>query len=274
MSGNYIKMGKFMLLAMVAIGLTACSSPVIPLTGKVENAVIGEGSGLGDLVIKEKESFDADKFDSVQVNTDAMEIYMTRSATDTAEVELLIDDKIKNRFTLDASVRAGVLVLDVEEEGKSDRSGKGRQGERKLLIALPDKSYEEVSVDNNFGRVDAADIKSDKVTIKLDAGEIRLNEVTGEMSLETNAGAIEVDGFSLNNHLSAKADVGEIKIHLKEAPEAAELKLKSDIGDVTVDLANVDYEVDEKNEKAGSIGSKGYRIEANTSVGSIAVDSK
>lgn len=271
---NYQKTSLVLAIAIFAAGLAGCANSVTSLTGKVETSVIGEGSGSGELA-RETKSFSSSEFDSILVNARAMEIYVTKRSDDLVEVELLTDKAIENRFTLDASVQSRELNLNVKEDAKTfDFSSTGQKGERKLLISLPDKIYDQVTIKNEFGLVEATDMKAGTVDIKLDVGVIRLNGVSGKMRLETEAGEISVEGISLENDLSAKTDIGEINIHLKESPQDAIVDLKSDIGEVTADLEQVQYSVNSANQKAGTIGSKGFRIDANTNVGDILVDTK
>ncbi len=271
---NYQKTSLLLAIAIFAAVLPGCTNAETPITGKVETSVIGEGSGSGELT-KESKSFKAYDFDSIHVRARAMEIYVTKSSNDLAKVELLTDKAIDHRFTFDASVQSRKLTLNVDEDAKSSYfSIKGQKGERKLLIALPDKLYDQVTIKNEFGRIEAADLKASSVDLKIDAGTIRVNRVSGKMQLETNAGGIEVEGISLDNDLSARTDVGEITIHLNESPKAAIVDLKSEIGDVKADLEDVQYSVNSTNEKIGTIGSDGSRIDAYTSVGTILVDSK
>lgn len=271
---NYQKASILLAISIFAAGLTGCADSVTSLTGKVETSVIGEGSGSGELT-REKKSFNGSEFDTIHVNARAMEIYVTKGSGDLAEVELVRDKAIENRFTFDVSVQSGELNVNVEEDTKSfNFPAKGQKGERKLLISLPDKIYDQVTIKNEFGIVEAADVKAGNVDIMLDAGEIRLNKVSGKMQLETDAGEIEVQGISLENDLSARTDVGEINIHLNESPKAAIVDLKSGLGEVTADLEDVQYSVSSTNEKVGTIGSNGARLEAYTSVGAILVNTK
>jgi len=258
--------------AILAIGLLAgCSS----LPENVSNSVIGEGSGSGELITQEKKSFKSDEFESIHVSAKAMEIYVSKGTDDQAEVELLVDDSIASRFTFDASIKSGVLKVDVDEKGKLyDQSFNGQKGERKLIISLPDKIYNELTINNEFGLVEASDLKMDSVDIRLSAGTIKLNGVYAKMNVETNAGEIIVEGISLENDLTAKTDAGEIAIHLNESPKAAEIRLASEVGEVTADLEHIEFSDKSRNKKIGTIGSKGYVIDASTAVGTIVVDVK
>jgi len=272
---NYKTLSKFVAIAILAVGLTGCANTVTSLTGQMEESVIGEGSGSGELVTKWEKSFATGDFDRIQVKTEAMAVYVTQNAGDRAEVKLLVDKSIDNRFNFDASVKSKELQIQVDEENESFRlSSKGQKGERKLLLSLPDKLYDQVKIQNDFGLVDVKDLETDRTEINVSAGSIRLNRVSGVMKLETNAGEIVAEGIRLENDLSAKTDVGEIKIQLDQTPVNAKLNLQSDVGKVTADLENIDYNVNATNEKIGSIGSKGPLLEAHTNVGSIRVDAK
>lgn len=272
---TYKKAAKLAAIVALAAAITACSSSDIALKADMETDLIGEGSGSGKTVSKGKESFAPDSFDSVEVTATAMEIFVTESSAEQAEVELLTDEEIGNHFTFEADIRDGVLAVQVKEESSSfNFNPDGQKGERKLLVSLPDKEYKKLKIHNAFGRVEASGVESDRVEIKLNAGAIRLHEVTGDLQLEAAAGEIEVGGIRLDHHVAAKTDAGEIKIHLLEAPEDAEFHLQSEVGEVTADLGDADYMVNVSNEKAGTIGSGGVLLEASTSVGAISVDVK
>jgi len=268
------KMVCVLALVIALVGLTGCSDPVTSLTGNLEKSVIGEGSGAGDLVSKGQKTFEVAAFDNVYISAQAMAIVVTRSSGNNAEVEFLADKEISSKFTFDASVKSKVLNVKVEENGKKLNLSDDQRGERKLLISLPDKLYEQVTIKNNFGRVEAADLNANDVNIDLDAGEIRMSRVLGNMNLEVNTGAIVVDGIKLEKDLTAKTDVGEIAIHLSESPKNAEISLKSDIGNVRADFDGIRFDTNASNKKTGTIGSKGPHLNASTNVGSIVVDAK
>ncbi|WP_424767410.1 hypothetical protein [Paenibacillus sp. sgz302251] len=61
---------------------------------------------------------------------------------------------------------------------------------------------------------------------------------------------------------------------MNESPKTAIVNLKSEAGEVTANLEEVQYDVNSSNEKMGTIGSGGFRLEALTNVGAISVDAK
>lgn len=257
-----------------ALVLQGCSGTTIEWTEKVEASTIGEESGSGEWNV-EKKSFAGDEFDSIYVDTEAMAIEVTRSESDTAEIELRTDKAIDNRFDFDASIQSKELKLTVNEDEKKGILAANKQnGSRKLVIALPEQWYDEVTIRNNFGIVEANDVKSGNLDIQVDAGAIRLSRVHGNMKLQTSAGEISVEGVKLDNDLIATTDIGAINIQLEESPAAADIDLKSDLGNVTANLGETIYSVDAGSEKVGKIGSGEHRLEAKAAVGAIRIDTK
>jgi DUF4097 and DUF4098 domain-containing protein YvlB len=259
-------------LTVGAAGLAGCADKESPvaLTGEIEGASIGEGSGSGELLSK-KQSFAVGDFDSIEVDATAMEIYVTKTDGDQAEIELLTDKAIDNRITMDAFIRSRQLRLRVDEETRWRLLDRAQKGQRKLRIALPDKRYDRVRIQNEFGLVDADDLKADHTRIKLAAGSIRISGGSGELDLRTDAGNIAVERPKLERDLSARTSAGDITIDLKESPEAADIDLRSEIGSVDADLDNLRYITNMGNRIEGTIGSGGPRLEADTETGRILV---
>ncbi|TVY01242.1 DUF4097 family beta strand repeat-containing protein [Cohnella terricola] len=265
------QIAKLFAVAVLAAALTTgCGSKVKSVTDKFENSVIGEDSGSGKLVSLGKKSFGQGEFDKLLIRTDAMEIEIAENSGNFAEVELLVDDNIANQFTFDGDIRSRELNIDVKE--KSKLSVKDQTGQRKLRISLPDKTYRQLTVRNAFGVVQASDVKAELIEVKVDAGAIRLNGVSGKMDLKTSAGEVTVEGIRLDYDLNAKADVGNVTVHLSESPSNAEVRLESEVGKAAADLERIEYSVNKSNKKVGTIGSGGVRLSVNSSVGEILVD--
>jgi hypothetical protein len=243
----------------------------VGLTDSIEAASIGEGSGSGEL-IRSTRTFAAEDFDSLQVNATAMEIYVRRSDNGRAEIELLTDRSIDSRITMDASVISRRLELNVtEEDTRHWLIDRAQKGQRKLVIALPDKVYANVRIGNEFGLVDAADLRAESTRIELAAGTIRLRGGAGELDLKTEAGNIAVEGVKLERDLSARASAGNITIELQEPPEAADIDLRSEIGRVEAELPGLALRTNKTNRIAGTIGTGGPRLAADTEAGRILV---
>ncbi|RJX36821.1 hypothetical protein D3P09_25240 [Paenibacillus pinisoli] len=264
---NYQRISLLVTATMLAIALTACSGTVNKITDKV---VIGEGSGSGEVVSKGKHSFEADEFGSLKVVTEAMLIDVVRSQSDKAEVELLADSKVEKDITFNVAIKNDVLEIETKE--KNSKIIKDNRGERRLIISLPDKQYDKVTINNNFGAIEGAQLHANALHVKIDAGSIRLSDIAGAIKAETATGDIEVNGISLDNDLVAKTEVGTIRVKLNEAPAAASVSLKSEVGSVTSHLETMEYSANTKREITGTIGTKGPRLEATVSVGSVTVE--
>ncbi|WP_372631089.1 DUF4097 family beta strand repeat-containing protein [Cohnella sp.] len=264
---------KLFAIIVLATALTACGDLANSLTEEVRESVVGEGSGSGKLASLEKRSFAASEFDKMEVQTEAMEIQVTPGSGDSAEVELLADGALESRLSFEANVESGVLKVQVKEKSKSGIL-KDQRGERKLRIALPDKTYSSVTIRNAFGAVEASGVKTGQADIRIDAGKIRMNGVTGQLNLEANAGEIVVEGIGLNDDVKARTDAGRIAIHLDESPKDASFHLDSEDGQVKLNLEQVEYSKQSMNKIVGKLGSNGYLIDAYAAVGEIVVDVK
>lgn len=264
-----MRIGSVVLAATVlAAALTGCGW-LERMPEKLELAAIGEGSGSGELVSLGNGTFASNEFEAIEVKGEALAIFITRSSSDQAKVELLMDRSIDNRVTFDSMVESGTLRLSVKED--TGKIGKNQRGERKLLIALPEKQYGKLSVTNAFGRIDIRDIAAEQIQAKIDAGQIIMAHVEGALDVRAEAGEIALSGITLADNLVAKSSVGTITINLDKQPAAAEIQLSSDLGTVESELAGVDAKEQSGKGLSGSIGSGGPKLEAHSDVGTVAV---
>jgi DUF4097 and DUF4098 domain-containing protein YvlB len=269
---NRKKRMALLMVALFALGAAGCAAPIPSDPREAAFSFIGEEAGSGERT-QEKKTFAADEFDSIQVSAEAMDIYVTKSADQTAYAELVTTEAIRSRITFESFIETRVLNLRVDEETNTAIfPDEGLADERKLLIALPDETYELVRIKNEFGSIEAADLQADQWDIDLAAGEIRLNRISGAMRLKADAGNIAVEGIRLDHDLSARTEAGNIYVHLTESPQAATVNLRSRLGSVSEDLKDLQYTVKSENRTAGSIGSNGYSLDASASVGDIRVD--
>ncbi|MFC5402064.1 DUF4097 family beta strand repeat-containing protein [Cohnella soli] len=257
-------------ILVMATALTACGNLANSVTGEVQQTVMGEGSGSGRLVSVENRSYTQDEIEELEVNAHAMEIQIERSKDERAEVELLADDNLRDRFEFEAKVNSGLLTVTIKE--KSKHALKDRTGARKLRIALPDKMYRKLKVNSDFGSVHASDVETKAADFRIDVGDIRVKSVTGKLDLKANAGEIVVEDISLANDLKARTDVGKIAIHLNMSPENVGFQLESKVGEVKVDLDKVEFSKQMFNKKVGTIGTPNVQVDAYAAMGEIVVD--
>lgn len=256
--------------AMLFLSLSGCSSPVTSIVEGFETSLIGPKSASGDKNMEER-FFHADEFDSIFIRSEAMEVYLDSSPNDLAAIQLITDKAIDNPFEMEASIKNGKLHLSVDEKTKIHFFDRAQNGERKLIISLPEKRYHEVSIRNEFGSVDVTDIAANRVEVKLSAGDIRLSGVSGELALETETGTIEAEGVTLDQNIFTRTSVGDIEVWFSAPPDSGAIRARSTLGDVLVDIEGVQYSVNSGTHKAGSFASEGNLLEAVSETGSIRV---
>jgi DUF4097 and DUF4098 domain-containing protein YvlB len=257
---------------LLAASLTGCTSEDIDEDRREPADFISEATKSGESSV-DKKSFDAGEFDSIQLSAEAMDIYVTKSAGQAAYVELITTEAIRKRMTFESSIDARVLKLQVNEEIRATVfPDKEMAGKRKLLISLPDKSYGTVKIRNNIGNIVAENLQADAVEIELDAGDIRLNRISGQMRLASEAGDIIVEGVRLNRDLSARTKAGDVYVHFAESPQDANINLGTQLGSVTSDLEDVSYTQNSDNRKIGTIRKGGHTLDVSTEVGNITID--
>jgi len=268
------KRSKLPILAastVMILVLVGCSDTVTSNVERVESSLIGPDSASGDKNIQEK-IFQADEFDRIDIRSEAMEVYVEPSPDDRITARLITDKAIDNPFVFDASIENGVLRLSVDEKTRINFLDRVQNGERKLILSLPDKPYKKVAICNEFGSVDMADLAADRVVVKQSAGDIRLSGVSGELELETVTGKIEAEGVTLEHDIFARTSVGDIEVRFGAPPEAGSIRAKTTLGYVKVDLDGVRYSENAVNEIEGRLASEGPLLEAVSEAGSIRVD--
>jgi hypothetical protein len=256
--------------AMLFMALSGCSGPVASIVEGIETSLIGPKSASGGKNTEER-FFHADEIDSIFITSEAMEVYLNQSPNELAAIKLVTDKAIDNPFEIEALIKNGKLHLSVDEKTKINFFDRVQNGERKLIISLPEKRYNEVSIRNEFGSVDATDISANRVEIKLSAGDIRLSGVSGELALETETGTIEAEGVTLDQNIFTRTSVGDIELRFSAPPDSGSIRARSTLGDVMIDIEGVQYSVNSKTQKAGRFASDGHLLEAVSEIGSIRV---
>ncbi|GFN34189.1 DUF4097 family beta strand repeat-containing protein [Paenibacillus xylaniclasticus] len=259
---------------LLAIALAGCST-TFDTTITEDTETIGQGSESesdSEEMITRTESIKVEQFDSITVTTDVMGIYVEPIVGSTAEIELITDQKLDSEISLETKVQNRQLQVTVDEGSALNLLMKSKRGERKLVIKLPNHTYDQIEVSSDFGMVHAAGIQAEKVNIDVDAGTIVTSGVRGALKLHTSAGEIKVEDYALDYNLNAESEVGNIRITLDSTPERGSVRLQSQVGDVLADLDNLDYDTKSVNKIEGAFGPGGASLEAKVEVGSIHIE--
>lgn len=253
-------------LAMVFL-LTGCGT----FMAKTSDYAIGEGSGKGELVIQEKQTFQGNEFNKIDVVTDAMEIIVKQGEGEETTVELLKDNGISSELAFDASIKNEVLRITVNTKEQLFSLGDDQRGERKLMITLAAETEPALNIQNEFGKVSLDGIALSSAAVELSAGMIEAMAVQGELDLTNSAGNIVVKQASNQFPVKAFTEAGNIDIGFAEAPADARFELMVEVGKVKLDLDDVSLEEKRNTIIKGQRGSDGPLIKANASVGNIHV---
>lgn len=253
-------------LAM-ALTLTGCGTVI----EKSSNLTIGEGSGAGELVSQNKETFAGDQFERIDIVADAMEIVVQQGENDEATVELLKDSNISNELVFDASIQANVLQVTVSTKSKLLSLGDQR-GERKLVVTLPAEREPGLDIQHEFGKVTLDGAVVSTATVELDAGTINASAVKGELDLNIDAGDISVKQAEGSYPITAYTEAGNIDIAFADAPADASFNLMVEVGKVQIGIDDVTYEEKRNTIIKAERGSGGPLIKAIATAGNVKVN--
>lgn len=76
--------------------------------------------------------------------------------------------------------------------------------------------------------------------ISTDVGDITLNELCGKFDVSADVGTVTAENITLNGDSKIKADVGDVNISLADVAEC-EFEISADVGNVDLDTQGIDY---------------------------------
>ncbi len=154
----------------------------------------------------------------VEINSGTVDV----ESVETAETQVHVDGRDADEVTVEQRGDE-VVVL-----GPSRRNLFGSGSSLRVTVSLP--------LDSNLAtKLGSADVVADgrygAVRIKSGSGEVRVQELTRESTIDTGSGDIEVD--RARDELRIKTGSGEVEVGLATAP----LVLATGSGDITVETA-------------------------------------
>jgi DUF4097 and DUF4098 domain-containing protein YvlB len=79
------------------------------------------------------------------------------------------------------------------------------------------------------------------ITVKADAGTVKVAGVTGNLTIESDAGTVHGTGLG-SDRVKASTDAGNVKLAFARAPSWVDAE--TDAGDVDIDLPRSEYALD------------------------------
>lgn len=239
-------------------------------------------------------TLDAKEVRNIEIETILTDVSFTVSNLNQISVRLVgnVRDKKKERLKFEHQVAPdGTLQINVEEPVNAGINF-GPGSRLHLQVNIPQKQYEQVKIQtsmadirasaleasyytlrSNMGNIEIDGFKGKELNVETDTGDIRAKAVDSKVELKSDTGNIENLVLArLTNAVSVETDTGDITIVLKTKPQATSLNLRSDTGDISSNLSDINYDVKEEHELQGSIGTNGAVVKVRSSTGDITLE--
>lgn len=197
---------------------------------------------------------------------------------DMGEIEVLYGDELSvNYETLDSlrpniSTAGGALIIKSNSENKINFFPFFDINAGKIKVTLPkNQTLTSARINSDFGEVKLNDIKSNSLSVKIDAGNLELkNSDVPEMKLNSDAGNISLTNTTAKN-LNISTDAGNISLdnssidYLTASLDAGNISATASTikgGTCKSDLGNISLN--------GEIGN----VQTSTSLGNVTINGK
>ncbi|MDF2947232.1 MAG: hypothetical protein K0S51_1911 [Bacillales bacterium] len=266
--------------------------------GLVGNAILyatGNDAILNTKDYKKTETFSSSEFDNIFINSKEHGADINIVTTDSNEVKVVMEGKIpvgvKEKSSLESRVFNNTLFIEPISffNSKRNQIKFNINGDLKMNIYIPNKVFDDFSIQSQVGRINVQDINVNMLKIDSETGRITVNRVTaqdsvitshvgkielyelsGNVNSSTNTGAIELRTKELSKVTRLKTDVGEIEVHLLKLPSDLKIDANTDIGSIDISIPGLD-EKSENRSLTKTIGNGSNQLILETSTGSISV---
>jgi DUF4097 and DUF4098 domain-containing protein YvlB len=266
--------------------------------GLVGNAILyatGNDAILNTKDYKKTETFNSSEFDNIFINSKEHGADINIVTTDSNEVKVVMEGKIplgvKEKSSLESRVFNNTLFIEPISFFKSKRNQIkfNINGDLKINIYIPNKVFDDFSIQSQVGRINVQDINVNMLKIDSETGRITVNRVTaqdsvitshvgkidlfelsGNVNSSTNTGAIELRTKELSKVTRLKTDVGKIDVHLLKLPTDLKIDANTDIGSIDISIPGI-AEKSSNRSLTKVIGNGSDQLILETSTGSISV---
>ncbi len=262
-------------------------SPAVILILVFIGFVVLGGNLLGSLLFganaKYEEISSVKEYDVVDIRS--LSVDMDAGNVEIRKSENAGEEKLRVEYSGDSSRKPQVTCsggrLQIKEPGRFrwfnfDLSF-FRRGywERKLIIWVPEGLKDlDVQIDSDAGSVICSDIFMKNLTADVDAGQLEVEgcTVTGEASLEVDAGSADINNASIG-FLKGDIDMGDINCRLTSGILAGyTMDLDVDMGDITINGENKGGSYKQTATPNQSGGDQPPRIQLEVDMGNIEIE--
>lgn len=242
--------------------------------------------------IKEQKTVEGEGVKRIEVESDIASIRVIPSDNQqiSAVLEGQMDQKGKEDlvFQLDQQGDFVRVKLRFDAKGSPFSFPDFESNQVELHVSLPEQLYDEVAIETHVGRIEINQLEAKQLDVETDVGKVSVERFNGEKaSIHSDVGLIQVEkskaSFDLNTHtgkvemnldsieqdIFIQSDTGKVDVVALNAPEALNLRLKSDVGGIDADVPGLTIEEKSEHELSGKIGSGGPTVDIRTDVGRI-----
>lgn len=182
--------------------------------------------------IYREKTVDGSEINVLAIDTSSTEVILSPHASEDIKLELKgeVSPKLKESIRMDVSQQGHALNVQVEIERDSGFSFGIEMIKLALSVQVPDKLYEEITVETSSGGVEASDVEGKKVKFNASSGEVDAARIKAhtEFKCKTNSGGIHLNGIEAPV-IYAKANSGTV---LLQNLTAADIHAKASSGKV------------------------------------------
>lgn len=246
---------------VAGVALTAVSAPFID---DLDELSIGIGDG-------EKTDFDvalnitqeqADAVTRLEISADIANVDIVKGDTFKITCENIVEDKLE----VDFSNNELELEYDTVRFISFGISEKNRGS---IIITVPEKQYDEISIDGGLGDIYVKGIDCAVLDVDLGVGESEFSEMTiSGCSFEMGVGSCEI-----RDSVLSKCDIngGVGKFTINNSSLTGSCSIDGGVGDIKVNLIGDDYRV-KGSSGIGDVVLNGEKVTSNAGDGNIIID--
>lgn len=228
---------------------------------------------------KEFHKIEAGKAGKLEIESSVGDIYLTTHDSTEATIDIKItaraSSKVKSQELVDSfnyyvEEKWNTIKIDTKLDDVKLLSNNNMQTE--LTINIPE-NIESFTIKLNVGEI-IIDNTDGHFEINNNVGDIKISKSTGSFNLKADVGEIILNDCKPLNKTELKTTTGNIKAVFSDISDAKSIKAAADVGDIemtTPDNSSYEAEINEfmQDKTVVSKGSKDTNIELKTGVGEI-----
>lgn len=195
------------------------------------------GSPFQLTAIDQEYLIDAERITDIQVTSSTGNVRVM--PYDGEDIQVRMEGTAEKRwagdYRLAVNERSGQLTVEAAEVARTklfSMSG----GQYTVIIALPDKRFERLAVNTDVANIFVEKVQAEQMVLYASVGNIDVSEPAGQVHMETEVGDIQLHVEQIVHSIVASAQVGNITVTTKEAPQALRTEVSAAIGDQSISL--------------------------------------